>query len=187
MVEVDRLRDPQEATPLSLPLNIIPDYIRSKSRIQIWNDRMKTLVYCFENTIAGAMVRVQHIFTCNLVDLQRVPSELFNSIQMNVPLKKPAGDAHMCTKVLTFYGEFLADPTFILDPYFVHIVDEVQGKGEDSSSWMTAPQSLHRAKEVMTSRGRKYGKKTAAELDINKLIIRAWVTSGSKRVGLPSI
>jgi hypothetical protein len=69
----------------------------------------------------------------------------------------------------------------------VHFVDEVRGEGEDTSSWVTAPQCLHRAKEVMNSRGRKYGKKTAAELDINKLIIRAWVTSGSKRVSLPSI
>ncbi|EKM81545.1 hypothetical protein AGABI1DRAFT_125924 [Agaricus bisporus var. burnettii JB137-S8] len=168
MVEIDRLRDPQDGMPLALPLDNVPGHIRANSRVRVWDDKMKTLIYCFETGIVGGMAKAQHIFTCNLPDLQRLPSELFNSIQVHVPLRRPTGDTHT-------------------SPYFVHSVDGVGGDAEDSSSWVTAPQCLHHAKEVMNDRGRKYGKKTTAELNINRLIIRAWVTSGSKRASFLSI
>lgn len=92
IVDIDRLRDPQDRLPLTLPLNELPGHVRIDFKVQIWNDRMKTLVYRFETEPVEGPAVVQHIFTCNLADLQAVPSELLNSIQMDVPLRRSTGE-----------------------------------------------------------------------------------------------
>lgn len=110
MVEIDRLRDPQDGTPLALPLDNVPGHIRANSRVRVWDDKMKTLIYCFETGIVGGMAKAQHIFTCNLPDLQRLPSELFNSIQVHVPLRRPTGDTHTSKIQLCFRTSLVAEP-----------------------------------------------------------------------------
>lgn len=70
------------------------------------------------------------------------------------------------------------------DPYFTYLVGDDDGRKGKFVPWGTAPECLQRAKDLMNNQGRKYGKRTAIELDIRRLEVRAWVTAGSKRVSL---
>ncbi|KAF9454482.1 hypothetical protein P691DRAFT_808625 [Macrolepiota fuliginosa MF-IS2] len=163
-VDIDRMRDPQDSLPLSLPLSEMPSQSYVDFKVQTWSDRMKTLVYQFKVGSNGnrGPAAVQHIFTGNLKDLQRDPSQLLSEIQIHVPLRRPTGDASS-------------------NPYFTYFAGD--GKGADGKfvPWEAAPGCLQRAKELVKSRGWKYGKKPVTELDIRSLEIRAWVTTGSRR------
>lgn len=89
-VSIDRLRDPQDALPSTLPLNELPNNVPCEAKIQTWKDRTKTLIYTLGiagNESAG-LATIRHIFMCNLKDLQTEATELLNVIQKEVPVRR---------------------------------------------------------------------------------------------------
>lgn len=160
-IELDRMRDPQDNLPLSLPLNELPSRGQVDAKVRVWKDRTKTMVYLFDQRLNEKPVVVQHVFTCNSRVLQKEPSELLRLIQTHVPLRRLTGDGSS-------------------NPYFMHSVDAERDRDDTHSSWESAPECLRRARDLMCSNASKYGA-NPKDINILRLDIRAWVTAGSKR------
>lgn len=104
-IEIDRMRDPQDNLPLSLPLNELPNCDLVHVRMRISKDRMKTLTYNFDISTNEGPIVVRHVFTCNSKKLQEEPSKLLSSIQIHVPLGRSTGDgSSSCAILLPRFG-----------------------------------------------------------------------------------
>ncbi|KIL62088.1 hypothetical protein M378DRAFT_804744 [Amanita muscaria Koide BX008] len=165
-VDLSSARDANQ-TPLALPINTCNRRTVDAS-VADWDDGMRTLKYrpmSISGRFGNAGERggiLQHVFTCNLVDLQTEATLLFESIQSEVCLMKSTGDSGPLFKS--------------------HVSNSYANKRDRYAfsclSWSEAPQAVKDAKDLMTFMG-KYGEEEA--LDIDHLTIIGWVSSGTRK------
>jgi hypothetical protein len=89
-LELQCIRDPHQAMPIMIPLDVYPTSIKPST--VTWRDGMRTILYDIKK---GTKVIMKHIFTCNLVDLQAEPTSLFRDFQMSVQLRQSGNMAGM--------------------------------------------------------------------------------------------
>ncbi|KAG1747776.1 uncharacterized protein EDB91DRAFT_1114795 [Suillus paluster] len=146
------LRELHHLLPIGDPLDDAPSSIGKID--SSWDDRMRTLTY---QVNSGA--RVQHIFTGNQEILQQDATKLLLDIQKDVILSR--SDLH--------------------SPYFTWSMnlDPAHKYTEDPAGQPEIPMPIFDIHDVLLHYMQAYGEINDA--NINRILIQAWVTPGSKR------
>ncbi|KAF5379477.1 hypothetical protein D9615_006653 [Tricholomella constricta] len=180
-VSLARLRDPQQAAPMSHPDNAYPAEVVDGTGA-VWGDGMQTFTYVWEVQQEGqgqgkekekekedenGKGRVTHVFTGNAGTLQVEASVLLMEVQMQVPLRRL-----MCST----------------NPYFSYVVGTEPAAAKTGAAgrvgeqvpvaWPDVPKCVMRARDVMLARAQVYAER---EFTINQLTILGWVTPGTRK------
>lgn len=143
----------------------------------VWNDEMQTYSYIVSGNNAEGVI-VKHIFTGNSEVFQKDAKKLLQEFQLEVPMQRKLGKASesLSRRLMSCLS---AHPHFLV-PYFEYTVGSTHDQQSLLSTWENAPPCVALAKKVLLDQGRGYGENR--DVDINKLSVLAWVTSGTKKV-----
>ncbi|KAF5381326.1 hypothetical protein D9615_008419 [Tricholomella constricta] len=180
-VSLARLRDPQQAAPMSHPDNAYPAEVVDGTGA-VWGDGMQTFTYTWEVQQEGqgqgkgkekekkdenGKGRMIHVFTGNAGTLQVEAGVLLREVQMQVPLRRL-----MCST----------------NPYFSYVVGMEPAAAKRGAAgrvgepvpvaWADVPKCMMRARDVMLARAQVYAER---EFTINQLTILGWVTPGTRK------
>ncbi|KAF8624149.1 hypothetical protein AX17_007212 [Amanita inopinata Kibby_2008] len=188
VVGLESARDPRQ-TPIVLPFNECPAYV--DVRVADWSDGMRTLAYrpCpvpqdqgldqgqdgeGSGSGRGKDERgvVKHVFTCNLPELQREATTLFEQIQQEICLQKKVGDAGPFFKCQV--TESRSD-----------IGNEDKCGAFSSLTWRDAPKVVHDARDLLLFTGRNYAEEPMMVID--RLVMVGWVSSGTRKVAFETV
>ncbi|KAF8839374.1 hypothetical protein BDN67DRAFT_1070101 [Paxillus ammoniavirescens] len=146
------LRDPHHSHFLTYPTVNVPSFLQYNERS--WDDGMQAWTYLVKNGVS-----LRHVFTGNQENLQIEATTLLERIQCDVLLKKE-------------------DPS---SPYFMHTATLIPGSHDTRGTTVPAGTSaaIRSICHALTKLVEGYGE--LAKPRFCELLIRAWVTTGSKK------